>query len=214
MKFFVNTTANTESLVEIQNLAKTGMLDGVTTNPISCNDPSEFNNLAQFVKEIPPYFNGHVIVECTATKYEAILKKGETLVDRNKNVIVTVPFTQDGLCACSALTKQKIKVNVALCYSLTQALLAAEAGAAYISITADQLKNTNHDGISLIEEICDIYKKYEYGTQILLTSINISINNWQQVEQAARIGVHAVVIPYLEAFSVMIEEPLLPVRIV
>ncbi len=203
MKIFVNTTAKVESLVEIEKLAETGMLDGVTTNPTSCNDSSEFNNLSQFIGDIPPYFNGHVIVECTATNYEAILERGERLVDRNKNVIVTVPLTQDGLrayrtsCKCRT-SENKIQVNIASsCCSITQALLAAKTGATYISIPAEQPHpgdelSISDDRISLIEDICDIYKKYEsIKTKILLTSIN----NLEQVEQAARIGVHAVVIP-------------------
>ncbi len=199
MKFFVDIDFKdyTKNFWELEKLAKTSLLAGVATNLhlefSGCEiDTSNFKKAYQHTTTDYP-----VIAKCTSNNYAGMLNEGQELAKINQNIIVTVPFTRDGACACSALTKQEIKVNVTSCCSIAQALLAANAGATYISITADQLKNTNHNGISLIEDICDIYKKYEYGTQILLTSINI--NNFQQVEQAARIGVHAVVIPYLEA---------------
>ncbi len=187
MKFF----ADTADLLEIRKLVEAGLLAGVapelSTKFISGRfNTFNFDAIYQHIKADCP-----VIVKCTNNNYPSMLNEGQEFAKINKNIILTVPLTQDGLYACNALTEQKIQTNIALSCSITQALLAAEAGATYISIPADQLENTNDDGVLIIQEICDIYEKYEIETQILLVSINSS----RQVEQAARIGVHAVAIP-------------------
>ncbi len=178
------------TLDEITKLAKIGKLGGVniTTPPLTKED--------RFYGDIYEIMANHSEVAVTMIVGDfsdeiTIQERGIKFNKINKNIIATAPFTQEGLCACKALTEQEIKVNVALCYSTTQALQAAEAGATYISIPADQLENTNDDGIPIIQDICDIYKKQKIETQILLTSIESS----EQVEQAASIGVHAVATP-------------------
>ncbi len=193
MKIFadINTKSFDEDLRKIKQLADAGILGGVAVelyldyiNSSFCT--RDIDGIYQHTTADCP-----MIVKCTNSTFIAIESKGQYLAKVNQNIILTVPRTQVGLHACKALTEQKIQTNIALSCSITQALLAANSGATYISIPADQLENTNDDGRLIIQEICNIYKKYEFKTQILLTSIN----DLKQIERAANIGVHAVATP-------------------
>ncbi len=191
MKFFVYIDFEDcdKGFWELEKLVKAGLLADVATELSVGFTPNGVNT--RNIDEVYQLIKRPMIAKYKSNNYTAILKEGQALAKISQNIILTVPLTQDGLCACKALTEQEIKVNVALCYSITQALLAANAGATYISIPANHLENSYMDGISLIEKICNIYKKYEVTPQILLTSID----NLHQVEQAANIGVHAVAVP-------------------
>ncbi len=193
MKFFadINVRSFDEDSWKIKQLAEAGVLGGVTVELYlefigDKLDRYSIDKIYQYTTDDCPLIMKCANIDCTAMEYI-----GQELAKINKNIILTVPRTQDGLRACKALTEQKIQTNIALSCSITQALLAANSGATYISIPADQLENTNDDGRLIIQEICNIYKKYEFKTQILLTSIN----DLKQIERAANIGVHAVATP-------------------
>ena len=185
MKFFVD-TADTS---EIKELAEAGLIDGVTTNPsLVAKSGRKF---ADVIAEICGLTSGHVSAEVVATDYDAMVSEGRTLQKIAPNVAVKLPLTMDGLKACRTLSNEGTAVNVTLCFSANQALLAAKAGATYISPFIGRLDDLNIDGMELIEDIRTIYDNYMFETQILAASIR----NANHVKDSALAGADVATVP-------------------
>ncbi|MAN75152.1 MAG: fructose-6-phosphate aldolase [Henriciella sp.] len=165
MKFFVD-TADTE---EIKSLAEAGLIDGVTTNPSLIAKSSR--KMSDVIAEICELTPGHVSAEVVATDFDKMVSEGKKLQAIASNVAVKLPLTMDGLKACRTLADAGTAVNVTLCFSANQALLAAKAGATYISPFIGRLDDMNIDGMELIEEMRIIYDNYGFETEILAASI-------------------------------------------
>ena len=166
MKFFVDTA----DVAEIRELAATGLLDGVTTNPSLIAKAGR--PIKEVIAEICSVVEGPVSAEVAATEFDGMMNEGEKLAAIAKNVAVKVPLTWDGLKACRALTQRGYKVNVTLCFSANQALLAAKAGATFVSPFIGRLDDIGYDGMELIRQIRTIYDNYEaLSTEILAASI-------------------------------------------
>ena len=185
MKFFVD-TADTG---EIKDLAATGLLDGVTTNPSLI--ASSGRNVFEVLEEICSIVDGPVSGEVAATDYEGMVKEGDALSKIANNIAIKVPLTWDGLKACRHFSDQDIMVNVTLCFSAAQALLAAKAGAAFISPFVGRLDDIGQDGMSLIGDICTIYDNYAFETEVLVASVRSP----QHIVDAAVMGAHVATIP-------------------
>jgi transaldolase len=186
MKFFVDTA----DVAEIKELAATGLVDGVTTNPTLVAKSGR--NFKEVVAEICELVPGPVSAEVAATDLEGMLREGRALAKIAGNVTVKVPLTWDGLKACKALTAEGTMVNVTLCFSANQALLAAKAGATFISPFVGRLDDAGADGIELVREIRTIYDNYpDLGTQILAASLR----NVLHVKHAAMIGADVATVP-------------------
>ena len=185
MKFFID-TANIE---EIENLIPTGFVDGVTTNPSLI--AKQGDQIAKTIKAICAVVAGPVSAEETATEYSKMLEEGEYLSSLAKNVAVKVPLTLDGLKTCKALREKGVMVNVTLCFSVAQALLAAKAGATFISPFVGRLDDTGEKGMDLIEDIVVMYENYAFDTEVLVASIRSK----QHLIDAAVIGAHVATLP-------------------
>lgn len=185
MKIFLDTA----DINEIKRLAPTGMVDGVTTNPSLIAKSS--SDILATIKEICAEVSGPVSAEVTATDYDTMLKEGLKLADLADNVAVKVPLTIDGLKVCKTLSDQGIMVNVTLCFSSAQALLAAKAGAAFISPFVGRLDDLGQDGMTLIQDICTLYDNYDFDTEVLVASAR----GPQHVVDAALIGADVVTLP-------------------
>jgi len=186
MKFFID-SADVE---EIQNLMDTGLIDGVTTNPSLITKTGR--NFLTVIEEICSIVSGPVSAEVTATDYETMIREGEKLSSLGTNVAVKVPLTFDGLKACKILSDKKIMVNVTLCFSSSQAILAAKAGATFISPFVGRLDDIALDGMDLISDICEIYSNYpSIKTEVLVASVRSS----KHVTEAGRLGADIVTIP-------------------
>jgi transaldolase len=185
MKFFVD-TADTK---EIAELAATGLLDGVTTNPSLIAKSGR--NFLEVTREICGLTDGPVSAEVVALDHETMMKEAEVLRKIADNVCVKVPMTLDGLKTCKALTSDGTMVNVTLCFSANQALLAAKAGATFVSPFVGRHDDNGLDGMSLIEDIRLIYDNYAFETEILVASVRHGIH----VLEAARIGADVMTAP-------------------
>jgi transaldolase len=178
MKFFAD-TADIKELKEIHDM---GMLDGVTTNPsIIAKSGRDFKEV---IKEICSFVPGPVSAEVAALDFEGMMREANVLRAIAKNVTVKVPLTVDGLKACKALTSDGTMVNVTLCFSANQALLAAKAGATFISPFVGRLDDINLDGMELIQDIRQIYDNYHFETNILVASVRTA----NHIREAALIG--------------------------
>jgi len=186
MKFFVDTA----EIKEIKELAETGLLDGVTTNPtLIAKSGRDFK---ETIREICAIVSGPVSAEVAATDAETMIAEGRELAKLAKNVTVKVPLTWDGLKACRALTSEGTLVNVTLCFSANQALLAAKAGATFVSPFIGRLDDIGYDGMQVIREIRQIYDNYQnLSTDILAASIR-TVNH---VKDAALIGADVATVP-------------------
>lgn len=186
MKFFIDTA----DIAEIRDLAATGLLDGVTTNPtLVARTKARFLDL---VAEICAVVPGPVSAEVAATDYATMLAEGRVLARIAPNIAVKVPMTPDGLKVCKALTDAGTMVNVTLCFSAAQALLAAKAGAAFVSPFIGRLDDVGQDGIGLIREIVAMYRNYPaFKTEVLVASIR----HPRHVTEAAQIGAHVATMP-------------------
>ena len=186
MKFFIDTA----DLNEIRELAATGLLDGVTTNPSLVAKSGR--NFLDVIQEICAVVPGDVSAEVAATDFHTMLREGQALARLAKNVTVKVPLTMDGLKTCKALSAEGTKVNVTLCFSATQALLAAKAGATYISPFVGRLDDIGTDGMALIADIVEIYRNYDtIKTEVLVASIRHPMH----LVAAAKMGAHVATLP-------------------
>ncbi len=185
MKFFVD-TANID---EIAELAATGLIDGVTTNPsLVAKAGRPFTDV---IKEICDLVEGPVSAEVVATDYEGMISEGRKLAAIAENVTVKLPLTWDGLKACKTLTGEGTMVNVTLCFSANQALLAAKAGATFISPFIGRLDDMGFDGVELIAEIRQIYDNFGFDTEILAASVRTP----DHVKRVALIGADVATVP-------------------
>jgi transaldolase len=178
MKFFVD-TADIDAIRELNDL---GMVDGVTTNPSLIHKSGR--DFVEVTKEICDLVDGPVSAEVVAIDAETMLREGRHLAQIAPNVCVKVPLTWAGLATCKALSDDGTKVNVTLCFSANQALLAAKAGATYVSPFIGRLDDLNLDGMDLIREIREIYDNYAFDTQILAASIR-TVNHMKEAALAA-----------------------------
>ncbi|WP_421915738.1 fructose-6-phosphate aldolase [Mesorhizobium sp.] len=186
MKFFVD-TADVKDIRELNDL---GLLDGVTTNPSLILKSG--GKIAEVTKQICDIVKGPVSAEVTATEYAQMMQQAKVLAEIADNVCIKVPLTLDGLKACKTIrTEMKRMVNVTLCFSANQALLAAKAGASFISPFVGRIDDTGIDGMELIQEIRQIYDNYDFQTEILVASVR-TVNH---VKQAALIGADVATVP-------------------
>ncbi|MAQ38749.1 fructose-6-phosphate aldolase [Thioclava sediminum] len=185
MKFFVD-TADTAAIKELNDL---GMVDGVTTNPSLILKSGR--DILEVTKEICDMVHGPVSAEVVATEAKDMIEEGMKLAKIAPNIAIKVPLTWDGLTACKAFASEGHMVNVTLCFSTAQAILAAKAGATFISPFIGRLDDINLDGMNLIEDIRTVYDNYDFTTQILAASIR-SVNH---ISDAARIGADVITAP-------------------
>ena len=186
MKFFID-SANID---EIREAASLGILDGVTTNPSLV--AKEGKNFRALLDEILEIVDGPVSAEVVATDHEGIVTEARELAAIHKNIVVKVPLIREGLKAVRQLSDEGINTNVTLCFSPTQALLAAKAGATYISPFIGRIDDIGTDGMDLIQQIVTIYQNYGYKTEVLAASIRHPLH----VLQAAMIGADVATIPF------------------
>lgn len=186
MKFFVDTA----DVNEIRELAATGLLDGVTTNPSLIKKAGR--DFKEVIAEICGIVDGPVSAEVVAMDFEGMKRQGDELATLADNVCIKVPLTIDGLKACKYFTDKGIQVNVTLCFSAAQAILAAKAGATFISPFVGRLDDIGQDGMELISDIVEIYNNYpEFTTEVLVASVR----NPMHVVLAAKLGAHVATIP-------------------
>jgi transaldolase len=197
MKFFVDTA----DVAEIRELAATGLLDGVTTNPTLIMKAGR--PMLEVIAEICSVVDGPVSAEVASLDYDSMLKEAAVLQKIAKNVVIKLPLTWDGLRACKVLTDKGIKTNVTLCFAANQALLAAKAGATYISPFIGRLDDIHLNGMELIAEIRTIYDNYDFKTEILAASIR-TVNH---VKEAALVGADVATIP-ASTIKALVNHPL------
>ncbi|TAM95801.1 MAG: fructose-6-phosphate aldolase [Rhizobiaceae bacterium] len=185
MKFFVDTA----DVKEIQELNDLGLVDGVTTNPSLIMKSG--GKILDVTRQICEIVKGPVSAEVTATDYEGMMKEAKVLMKIADNIAIKVPLTLDGLKACKAIRSDGRMVNVTLCFSATQALLAAKAGASFISPFVGRIDDMAEEGMEIVSEIRTIYDNYDFKTEILAASIR-SVNH---VKQAALIGADIATVP-------------------
>lgn len=198
MKFFIDTA----NLNEIREAASLGLADGVTTNPslVAKEGGVDFK---QHIAAICEIVHGPVSAEVTSLDTEGMLREGREYSKIAPNVVIKCPLTADGLKATRQLTSEGIKVNVTLCFSAAQAILAAKAGAAYISPFMGRLDDIGQNGLQLLAEIVEIYSNYEWKTEVLAASIRHPIH----VIEAARMGAHVATMPF-KVIQQLIKHPL------
>ena len=185
MKFF----ADTAEVAEIRELAATGLLDGVTTNPSLIHKSGR--DFLEVVREIAGVVKGPVSAEVVALDYDGMMREAGVLRKIADNVAIKVPLTPDGLKACKALTSDGSMVNVTLCFSPAQALLAAKAGATFISPFVGRLDDIGQNGMELIADIRQIYDQYDFATEILVASVRHPMH----IVEAAKIGADVMTAP-------------------
>ncbi len=186
MKFFIDTA----NINEIKEAAALGILDGVTTNPSLVS--KEGKDFRKLLDEILAIVDGPVSAEVIATDYNGIMKEAVEYSKIHKNIVVKVPLIKEGLKAVKSLSDQGIKTNVTLCFSPSQALLAAKAGATYISPFVGRLDDISTSGMELISQIVQIYRNYDYQTQVLVASIRHPLH----LVEAAMIGADVCTMPF------------------
>ncbi len=186
MKFFINTA----DVAEIRELAATGLVDGITTNPsLVAKSGRDFFEVLREICDIVP---GPVSAEVAATDAQTMLAEGRVLASLAENIVVKVPLTPDGLKTCKTLSGDGVKVNVTLCFSPAQAILAAKAGATFISPFVGRLDDIATDGMNLIADVMEIYDAYpDFTTEVLVASVRHPIH----VVEAAKMGAHVVTLP-------------------
>jgi len=197
MKIFIDSA----DLGEIQRAAEMGILDGCTTNPSLLGKVGR--KIEEAIPEICRIVDGPVSAEVVATEYGPMLDEARFLAKLHKNVVVKVPLTVDGIRSVKALRNEGIKTNVTLCFSASQALLAAKAGAAYISPFIGRINDTSQEGISLVEQIVSIYENYGFGTEVLVASVRDPV----QVVESALVGAQCATMP-LKVIEQLFHHPL------
>jgi transaldolase len=185
MKFFIDTA----DLAEIRSLASSGLLDGVTTNPsLIAKSGRDFKEVIREICQVVP---GPVSAEVAGTEYDQIMAEAHVLRKIADNVCIKVPLTPNGLRACRHLSDDGTLVNVTLCFSPAQALLAAKSKAAFISPFVGRLDDVGWDGMQLISDIVDIYQNYDFETEVLVASVRNPVH----VVEAAKLGAHVATLP-------------------
>lgn len=197
MKFFID-TANVD---EIREVASWGILDGVTTNPSLI--AKEGRDFKEVIKEITSIVDGPISAEVISEDSEGMLKEARELAKIHKNITIKIPMTKEGLKATSVLSKRGIKTNVTLIFSSNQALLAAKAGATFVSPFLGRLDDIGNEGVNLIQEIMDIFDIYGIETEVIAASIRHPLH----VTEVAKTGVDIATIPY-GVFQKMLKHPL------
>jgi transaldolase len=197
MKFFID-SANINHIKEASSL---GLLDGVTTNPSLV--AKEGKNFVELLNEIVKIVDGPISAEVVSTDYAGIIKEAEDLVKIHKNIVVKVPLIREGIKAVKTLSEKGIKTNVTLCFSAPQAILAAKAGATYVSPFVGRLDDIGHDGMDLISQIVTIYRNYDFKTQVLVASIRHPLH----IVEAGLMGADVCTIPY-EVIEKLFKHPL------
>ena len=199
MKFFVDTA----KIDEISELSEMGVVDGVTTNPSLIYKSGR--DFKEVIKEIARIISGPISAEVTSLNKSEMINQGLELSKIANNIVIKVPLTEHGLIACKTLSKKSIKVNVTLCFSSSQALVAAKMGATYISPFIGRLDDISNEGLNLIEEIITIYNNYpnKLNTEVLVASIRSPL----QVSQVAQMGADVATIPP-KIIKQMIKHPL------
>jgi transaldolase len=198
MKFFIDTA----NLNEIREAASLGILDGVTTNPSLVAKEGKVD-FREHIRAICEIVGGPVSAEVVATEFEPMLAEGRGLAKIHPNVYVKVPCTQAGLKACWALSQENIHVNVTLIFSAPQALMAAKAGASFVSPFVGRLDDIGHDGMDLIAQLVDIFGNYDYETEILVASVRHPLH----LIEAARLGADIATMPF-SVITGMLKHPL------
>jgi transaldolase len=197
MKFFIDTA----NIAEIKEAASMGVLDGVTTNPsLVAKEGKEFRKL---LEEICAIVDGPISAEVLATEYEGIMKEARELSKIHRNIVVKVPLIKEGLKAVKSLKAEGIRTNVTLCFSPNQALLAAKAGAYFISPFIGRLDDVSQTGMDLIRQVVTIYRNYKYDTQVLVASVRHPLH----VVEAALIGADICTMPF-KVIESLIRHPL------
>jgi transaldolase len=201
MKFFIDTA----NLAEIKEAQALGVLDGVTTNPslMAKEGITGKNNILKHYVDICNIVEGDVSAEVIATDYEGMIKEGEELAELHEQIVVKIPMTKDGIRACKYFSDNGIKTNVTLVFSAGQALLAAKAGATYVSPFLGRLDDISTDGLNLIDEIRLIYDNYAFDTQILAASVRHTMH----VVNCAKIGADVMTGP-LSSILGLVKHPL------
>jgi len=201
MKFFID-TANLDQIREANNL---GVLDGVTTNPslMAKEGIKGVENQRNHYLEICKIVDGDVSAEVISTDYEGMIREGEELAALHKNIVVKVPCIEDGIKAIKYFTKKGIRTNCTLVFSVGQALLAAKAGATYVSPFVGRLDDISSDGIELVSKIVDMYTTYDMSTQVLAASIRST----QHIIQCIEVGADVATCP-LSAIKGLLKHPL------
>jgi transaldolase len=185
MKFFIDSG----NLKDIESLVPLGIIDGITTNPsLLAKEPGDYREI---LKKICTIVKGPTSAEVVAKDYEGMLREGRDLAGIDPHIVVKVPFTKEGVRACKTLSSEGKKVNVTLCFSPTQALIAAKVGATYISPFVGRLDDISTNGMHLIKEIVEIYRNYQFKTEVLVASVRHPLH----VVEAARLGAHVCTCP-------------------
>ncbi len=187
MKFFIDTA----NINEIREAHAMGVLDGVTTNPSLCSKEG-ITDFEGFIAEICTIVEGDVSAEVVSTDYDGILEEGRKLAKIADNVVVKVPLIKDGIKAIRKFSDEGIKTNCTLCFSTTQALVAAKAGATYISPFIGRLDDISTSGMQLISEVVEIYQNYSFDTEVLVASIRHPLH----VVEAAQLGADVATMPF------------------
>ena len=202
MKFFID-TANIEEIKEAEAM---GILDGVTTNPsLIARENGDFKEI---LTEITKIVDGPISGEVVALDYDGMMKEAEELASIHKNIVVKIPLIKEGIKAVKSLSAMGIKTNVTLCFSPAQAILAAKAGATYISPFVGRLDDISHVGMDLVEQIAQIYANYDYATEIIVASIR----NPLHIIEAGMIGADIVTVP-LKVIEQLFKHPLTDIGI-
>jgi transaldolase len=192
---------DTANLDEIGEINRWGVLDGVTTNPtLAAREGLDF---ASMIKDICAEVDGDVSAEVVALETDAMLEEARTLAAIADNVVIKLPLIPAGLAACSRLSQEGVRTNVTLCFSPTQAILAAKAGATYVSPFLGRVDDLANDGIALLTEICEIFRVQGYGTEVLAASLRSP----QHVAQAALAGADIATMP-AAVFRQMVKHPM------
>ena len=201
MKFFID-TANLEQIKDAQDL---GVLDGVTTNPslMAKEGITGAENILQHYKDICAIVDGDVSAEVIATDFEGMVKEGEALAALNPQIVVKLPMIKAGVKACKYFSDKGIKTNVTLVFSVGQAILAAKAGATYVSPFIGRIDDTGHDGMTLIAEIMETWSNYDLSTKVLAASIRHPTH----VLQCIQLGAHTATMP-AKIFRQLMKHPL------
>lgn len=197
MKLFID-TANVD---EIREIAEWGVVDGVTTNPSLI--AKEKRDFKEVVTEITGIVDGPISAEVVSLKHDEMVEEAKELAKIHKNIIIKVPMTEEGLIAVKELHAMGIKTNVTLVFTSTHALLAAKAGASYVSPFLGRLDDISTNGLNLIEEIMDIFSNYDYDTEVIAASIRHPMH----VVECARLGCDIATVPY-KVFKQMLHHPL------